>query len=125
MSIKVVGLKHQHTIHYAPEEGDAGHAHRVRRFLDSMQQAVFEANRAVIGRAIPELDKDGLLRLAVRVAELRAQHVQKAIALAAQAHPDADSVRELAALRTAIEELVAAFEAAERLVERGYVQPPA
>lgn len=124
MSIKVVGLKHQHTIHFAPEEGDAGHAHRVRRFLDAMQQAVFEANRAVIGRAIPELDKEGLLRLAVRVAELRAEHVRKAVEVAAQPHPTPEAIRELTALRTAIEELVAAFEAAERLVERGYVQPP-
>lgn len=125
MSMKLVGMKHQHTIHYAPEEGDAGHALRVRRFLDSMQHALFEANRTVIGAAIPQLDREGLLRLAVRVAELRAEHVKKGIELATHANPPPAMVQELARIRTTIEELVSVFEAAQRFVERGYVQPPA
>lgn len=124
MTMKLVGLQHHHTIHYAPEEGDTGHAHRVRRFLDSMQHAVFEANRTVIGRDVQRLDREGLLRLAVRVAELRARHVQKGIEIAAHAHPPPEAIKELAHLRMAIEELVTCFEAAQRLVERGYVQPP-
>ncbi len=57
----------------------------------------------------------------MRVAGLRADYIRLGIAVAAQRHPSAEAVAELAEARAAYEELAVVFDAAERVIERGYV----
>lgn len=113
--------------HLAPEEDDPAFAQKRRRFLDGLERAIAEANREIIGTTLATagaaLDADTFLRLAVRVAELRARYVAEGLAVAA-GHPDAAAIERLAACRRAFEEMRLVFEATERLVERGYVELP-
>lgn len=125
MSMRVAGpaASNSHTVHLAPEEGDSGFIHNVRRFSDRMERAVLEANREVIGRELVELDRDSFLRLTVRVAELRARYLKLGLSLS-RGPIDPARVRELMEAREAFEEMRAVVEAAERVVERGYVRLP-
>ncbi len=109
--------------HLAPEESDPAFAHKRRRFIDGLDWAIAEANREIIGRALPRLDRDAFLRLALRVAELRASYIEQGLLLA-QGHPDRAAIELLAERRCAYEEMRQVFEAAERVVERGYVELP-
>lgn len=109
--------------HFAPEDGDPGFAQRRRRFIDGLERAIVEANREIIGRAVGRLDDEAFLRLAVRVAELRASYIEHGLSLA-QCHPDHVAIEQLAARRRAYEEMLHVFEATERVVERGYVELP-
>ncbi|MBP2231508.1 hypothetical protein [Azospirillum agricola] len=105
-----------------PEAVDIGARHRIRRFLENMDAAILEANCEVIGRELPNLNRDTFLRMAVRVAELRADYLRAGIKAADSRHPDAAAVAELARLRAAYEEMQSVYEAAERVIERGYVK---
>jgi hypothetical protein len=109
--------------HLAPEESDPAFAHKRRRFVDGLERAIAEANREIIGRAFGELDREAFLRLALRVAELRASYLEQGL-LMAQGHPDRAAIDLLAERRRAYEEMRQVFEAAERVVERGYVDLP-
>jgi len=115
--------------HLAPEESDPTFAQKRRRFLDGLERAIAEANREIIGTALTAdpgsiLDADAFLRLAVRVAELRARYIAEGLA-AAVGHPDPPAIERLAQSRRAFEEMRSVFEAIERVVERGYVDLPA
>lgn len=105
-----------------PEAADGASRHRIMHFLENMEAAILEANCEVIRREIPNLNQDGVLRMAVRVAELRADYIRAGIKFAEARHPDSASVDELVRLRKAYEEMLAVFEAAERVIERGYVK---
>ncbi|MFD1627077.1 hypothetical protein [Azospirillum griseum] len=105
-----------------PEASESGARHRIRHFMENMDAAILEANCEVIGRELPGLNRESLLRMAVRVAELRADYIRAGIKMAESRHPSAASVTELARLRTAYEEMKTVYEAAERVIERGYVK---
>lgn len=105
-----------------PEMAEKNVRRRVMAFLETIETAVLEANTAVIGREIPHLNQENFLKMAVRVAELRADYIKIGLKLADIRHPDAVSVAELARARTAYDEMKAVFEAAERVIERGYVR---
>jgi hypothetical protein len=119
---KVVGEHRQDRVDklLTPEMADAGHRRRVMHFLEGIDAAILEANSAVIGKAIPALDRETFLRMAVRVAELRADYVNAGLALADQRQPSVAAIDDLANRRRAFEEMMAVMEAAERLIERGY-----
>jgi|GEM_PF-463989 len=115
--------------HLAPEESDSAFAQKRRRFLDGLERAIAEANREIIGTTLSAdpgsiLDADAFLRLAVRVAELRARYIAEGLAVAA-GQPDPAAIERLARCRRAFEEMRLVFEATERVVERGYVDLPA
>lgn len=105
-----------------PELIDDQARRRIMQFLQTMETAVLEANCEVIGKQLPQLNDETFLRMAVRVAELRADYVAAGIALAEHRHPPAPAVDKLVQHRRAYEEMVAVFEAAQRVIERGYVK---
>lgn len=105
-----------------PEMLDDATRRRIMLFLQNMESAVLEANCEVIGKHLPQLDEKAFLKLAVRVAELRADYVAMGLQVAEHRRPDQSAVKILADARTAYEEMSAVFDAAERLVKRGYVK---
>lgn len=105
-----------------PEIADKVAQHRVMHFLENLEAAILEANCQVMGQSLPHLNQDAFLRIAVRVAELRADYIKFGLQVAEHRHPDADTIGKLAELRQAYEEMAHVFEAAERVVERGYVK---
>lgn len=105
-----------------PEAAESTSRHRIMHFLENMEAAILEANCEVIGREIPHLNQESFLRMAVRVAELRADYIRAGLKAAESRHPDSGAVDELARVRRSYEELLAVFEAAERVIERGYVK---
>jgi hypothetical protein len=91
------------------------------QFMEQIDLAVFQANTDVIRREIPNLDRDSFIRFAVQVAEARARYVKHALELTRAGHTAGPTeLGQLKGLRTAYEELLAAFEATQRLIERGY-----
>ncbi|MCW2247085.1 hypothetical protein M2352_002676 [Azospirillum fermentarium] len=105
-----------------PEMMDEGTRRRVVQFLQTMEAAIMEANCEVIGKQLPHLDEKTFLKVAVRVAELRADYVALGLHVAEQRHPDPAAIKQLAQARVAYEEMAAVFDAAERVVKRGYVK---
>lgn len=107
----------------AISEGDPGWARARSRLLDRVEVAVREANRAVLHHKIPELNEAAFMRLAVAVAHLRADYLAQAMTLGrdGQGHATAAEIARLAELRGAYDEAVAAFEALERAISRGYI----
>lgn len=91
------------------------------RFLQEIEVAVFAANREIIQRAIPGLNRDSFVRFAVVVAEARAAYVKLGLEMSKKGHapPPADLAR-LREARANYEELLHAFESTQRLIERGY-----
>ncbi len=91
------------------------------RFMEGIEMSVFAANREVIHKKVQNLNQQNFLRLATRVAELRADYLAKALTFAGGAgRPNATELQELRQAREAYEELMRAFEAMERAIERGY-----
>lgn len=89
--------------------------------LGKMDLAVYAANQEIIGRVLPDLDQQDVVRFAVVVAERRAQYVKEALRLTRTTRePSPAEIAGLAALRAGYDELSAAFEALRRLIERGY-----
>jgi hypothetical protein len=104
------------------DAADSSRSQRIRHFLENMDAAILEANCEVIGRELPNLDRDSFLRMAVRVAELRADYIRAGLKMSESRHPDSSTVTDLARLRAAYEEMLAVYEAAERVIERGYAK---
>jgi hypothetical protein len=104
-----------------PELADGAARARMMHFIEAMDQAILSANRDVISHQIPVLSRESLLRLIVRVAELRADYVQCGLRISEHRHPDSKLVDELAESRRAYEELLAVYTATERAIERGYL----
>ncbi len=121
---KVVGEHNPNKVDklLTPEMADKNVRRRVMAFLEAIETAVLEANTAVIGREIPHLNQESFLKMAVRVAELRADYIRHGLKLAEIRHPGPDALDDLAKARRAYEEMKAVFEAAERVIERGYVK---
>jgi hypothetical protein len=104
-------------------ETDPGWYRAQKRLLDEVEHGVREANRAVIGQRIPEVTRDGLLRLATVVARLRAEYIACALGLGRETRGEVsgEEIARLGRLRVAYDEARLAFEALERCVQRGYV----
>jgi hypothetical protein len=105
-----------------PEMADDGARRRIMQFLQTMEGAILEANVEVIGKQLPQFDERTFLKMAVRVAELRADYVAIGLQVAEHRRPDPSAIKILAQARQSYEEMSAVFEAAERLVKRGYVK---
>lgn len=106
----------------AISEGDPGWARARSRLLDRLEVAVREANRAVLRERVPELNEPALMRLAIAVARLRGAYLAEALQLGhhhGQATPA--EIDRLEQARRAFDEGVAAFEALERAISRGYI----
>lgn len=106
----------------AISEGDPGWARARSRLLDRLEVAVREANRTVLRDRVPELNEAALMRLAITVAQLRGAYLAEALRLTDQSgQARQDGIDRLAEARRAFDEAVAAFEALERAISRGYI----
>jgi len=93
---------------------------KLQKFLEEIEMAIFSANREVMKKAVPELTRDSFMAFAVRVAEARARYLKIGLELSGNANPTAEDIARLKAAREANDELLHAFEATKRVIERGY-----
>jgi hypothetical protein len=108
--------------HFEPEPAvDPATQRQMRAILEQIDLAAYQANCAVLNKALPAADVARFERMATAVATARARWVASAMAIADKPSPPADEVMHLASLRLAYEELSDAYEALRRMVERGYV----
>jgi hypothetical protein len=108
--------------HFEPNDGDPQVQRRLRGYLEQIDYTAFASNKAVLGATVPYVDGERFQRLAVAVATARAKWVAEAATIAdAGASLSEAQVAQLTHLRSAFEELSAAYEATRRMVERGYV----
>lgn len=90
------------------------------RFIDEVQIAIRDTNRTIIGERISDLTKQRFCDLAVSVARLRARYLE--VVLGTDWNQETLDIREIRDRRELYEEALKAFEALERLIERGYVR---
>ncbi len=92
-----------------------------RQFVEQLEMSVAVANREVIHKQIPNLNRETFQQLAVMVARFRADYLAAAIKLSETGNCDGPCVEDLKHKRELYDEGRAAFEALERAIERGYV----
>lgn len=95
-----------------------------KRFLNEIEQGIRIANREIIHKRLPAMEKDTVLAFAVAIARLRARYLEAAFRSAAtdKGEPlDKSEVAELRTHREAYEETKLAFEALRYAIEKGYV----
>ncbi len=109
--------------HFEPDESMDPHAARkLRGNLEQIDYAAFASNREVISQALGHVDAKKFQRMAVVVAQARAQWVATAVALSQTGQiPTSDQIAKLAQLRSAFEEMSEAYDGMRRMVERGYL----
>ncbi|MCR9257754.1 MAG: hypothetical protein NXI16_16855 [Alphaproteobacteria bacterium] len=94
---------------------------KLTQFMEDLQIATFKANQEVFSRALPMLRVDDFVRFSRKVAEARADYISAALEETNRVGPpDPMKIKHIQALRVTYEELAAAYEATERLIERGY-----
>jgi uncharacterized protein YchJ len=123
MSIVATRMQQRSGEHFEPEAALDPQAQRqLRAHLEQIDYAAFAANNAVIARTLGPVDITQAQRLAVAVAQARAQWIAAAIAAAQPgAAPTPAQIAHIANLRSAFAELTEAYDGLRRLVERGYV----
>ena len=104
------------------EQIDPKRRHSWLEFKEAMDRAVVDANRESL-RGV-KLTRESFLRLALCTAQARAQYVQKGVEVGAAKSPTREQIVALTHAREAFEETCAAFEALERIIERGYLDIP-
>lgn len=110
--------RHEHD-HFRPEtDHDPATQRRIRGQLEQIDYVAYACNVEAIARIVGRRSCAEFQALAVAAATARARWVAEALAVTAA---DADRTARLAALRGAYEELREAYEAARRMVERGYL----
>lgn len=109
--------------HFEPQDSSDPQAQRrLRGYLEQIDYTAFASNKTVISQVIGELDSARLQRLSVAAALARARWVAEALSHADEGPAAAGAkAGRLTELRTAFIELTEAYEAARRMIERGYV----
>ena len=90
-----------------------------QKFLQDVEHAIRDVNRDILQAHIRRLDRGRFVAFATHVAELRAEYLKAALALAEGR--GGEDFAALRAHRQAFEEARDAFAALERAIERGYV----
>ncbi|MBA4000611.1 hypothetical protein [Brevundimonas sp.] len=112
--------------HFEPQDISPEEQRRLRGQLEQIDYAAFISNREVIGRTLGQTDMAAFQRLAVAAANARGAWVAEAVRLTASGHAvSAEQAARLGDMRKVFEELSEAYEAMRRMVERGYLAPPA
>ena len=120
---KVVGVFSDEKVDHLVDSDqlDKGGRRKLARFLEEIEMAIFTANREIIHKASPGLDRDSFVRFAIVVAEARASYAKIALELARKAHaPEEEDLVRLRDARIVYDELMHAFDATHRLIKRGY-----
>ncbi|WP_341703885.1 hypothetical protein [Ferrovibrio sp.] len=120
--MKIIGFGKDNKVDHLVSKDmlDRESARKLQKFLEEIEMGIFSANREVIRRAVPELNRESFMAFAVRVAEARARYVKIALELSGKANPSLEDIARLRAARETNDELVHAFEATKRVIERGY-----
>ncbi|WP_374305227.1 hypothetical protein [Ferrovibrio sp.] len=119
--MKIIGYGKDKVDHFVSKDMlDRESARKLQKFLEEIEMGIFSANREVMRKAVPELTRESFMAFAVRVAEARARYVKIALELSGIANPSPEDIARLKAAREANDEMVHAFEAAKRVIERGY-----
>jgi len=93
-----------------------------QRLLE-IEKSIFEANQRIMLEKVPTLDSDSFLRFSNLVAETRANYIRMALEVSRLQHqPDIGVIDQLRKQRLSYEELLSAFEAMQRVLERGYIK---
>ncbi len=109
--------------HFEPEaNSDPTLQRKLRGYLEQIDYTAFAADREVISAILPRVQARDFQKIAVAAANARARWVAETLAMTEAGHGlTADQIAKLARMRSAYEELVAAYEAMRRMVERGYL----
>lgn len=94
------------------------------RLLMQLDKYRREINREVINPEIPELAIEDLKPMLAMVAHARAQYVSELLEIAklsSEGTPTPEQIRQLKACRETYDELVAAANALEAVIQRGYL----
>lgn len=120
--MKIIGYSKNEKVDHLVSKDllDRESARKLQKFLEEIEMAIFSANREVIKKAVPELNRESFMAFSVRVAEARARYIKVALELSSIANPSPEDIARLRAAREANDELVHAFEATKRIIERGY-----
>ena len=95
-----------------------------RRLKYELEHAIKQINRDLIGEAAGTLGREDFSQVAKMVACLRARYLQTTLKMAESSGDqciDTESALELKNLRIAYEEALAAFDALEHALRRGYI----
>lgn len=94
---------------------------KVIKLFEEIEKTIFAANREIIHKKVPNLDREMFVKFSVRVAEARADYLKMALDIVeSENQPSVEDITTLSEARHRYEELLRAFEETERLVERGY-----
>ena len=117
-SVKRVALDH-----FEPEGvSDPTAQRKLRGHLEQIDYTAFAADKEVIAASIGAVGANDFQRVAVAAAHARARWVSQALVMTEPSHAlSAEQVSKLAQLRSAYDELLEAYEAMRRMVERGYL----
>lgn len=107
--------------HFHPDDTDPADQRRLRGLLEQIDYTTFACNREVIGKVVGRVGPKAFQTLALATAQARAGWVAAALTAAHTAPIAPETVQELTRLRQTFEELRDAYEAARRMVERGYL----
>jgi hypothetical protein len=122
VSTKMTSSVRRYSDHFEPHDSDPQEQRRLRGQLEQIDYAAYVANKEVVGQSLTGLDAASLQKLAVLTATARAKWAAEALRLAHSGSPvTPDQTARLTAARTAFEELVEAYDALRRMVERGYI----
>ncbi len=95
-----------------------------KRFLGEIEQGIRLANRELITKKIPGLNKDSILSFAVTVGRLRASYLSAAVQMSVNEQgeqPDTAYIEDLKRKREMYEEARSGFEALRDAIEKGYI----
>jgi len=98
---------------------------RNRKFSKMLEEAIRQSNHEVINPMLPPLTVESVLPIAVMVAKLRGRYIAEAFRMVAQkkdSYPDAEQIATLREYREAYEEALAASQALEQAISRGYLE---
>lgn len=123
MSVRATNLRRTSGEHFQPDDpADAKAQRHLRGALEQIDYAAFAANKEVMGATLRHASLGHFQRLGKAVAQARALWTATALAMSESGRaPSAGEVAELGRLRTAYEELAAAYDGLRRMVERGYL----
>ena len=128
---KIVGSRSVASDHFEPDAERDGKAQRqLRGHLEQIDYTAYAANRKVLSNTLASVDAAKFQQLGSAAALARARWVVAALSVTEASPTPTDSqIRALAQLRETYQELIEAYDAMRRMVERGYLtytpSPPA
>ena len=122
-AIKTSSYRRSQDDHFVPEaETNPALQKRLRGQLEHIDYTAFASNGAVVAQVVGNLDSGRFQRLAIAAAHARARWVAEALAISERSHDvTIEQTAHLQALRQTFEELTEAYDAARRMIERGYI----